>query len=133
MIILVVTTTTVTTAMTAVAEVQAPLVDVVVAPRRSAILLAVVAATVAEMTAIALGVMKAIEAVAAEAFHRHHSLVVHVVLKLRTTPIVIPTVLMLRHRLPSRSVSLRPTPVIVSISQVVCIVAAVTLFRLLIS
>ncbi|RHY56764.1 hypothetical protein DYB30_005112 [Aphanomyces astaci] len=133
MIILVVTTTTVTTAMTAVAAVQAPLVDVVVAPRRSAILLAVVAATVAEMTAIALGVMKAIEAVAAEAFHRHHSVVVHVVLKLRSTPIVIPTVLMLRHRLPSRSVSLRPTPVIVSIPQVLCIVAAVTLFRPLIS
>ncbi|RLO04396.1 hypothetical protein DYB28_006683 [Aphanomyces astaci] len=46
---------------------------------------------------------------------------------------IIPTVLMLRHRLPSRSVSLRPTPVIVSIPQVLCIVAAVTLFRPLIS
>ncbi|ETV67306.1 hypothetical protein H257_16539 [Aphanomyces astaci] len=62
MIILVVTTTTVTTAMTAVAEVQAPLADEVVAPRRSAFLLAVVVATAVEMTAIALGAMKAIEA-----------------------------------------------------------------------
>ncbi|RQM28156.1 hypothetical protein B5M09_010020 [Aphanomyces astaci] len=111
----------------------AHLADVVVAPRRSAILLAVVVATAVEMTAIALGAMKAIESVAAEAFHRHHTLVGHVVLKLRSTPLAIPTVLMFRHRLPSRSVSFRPTPVIVLMPQVVCIVATVTLFRLLIS
>ncbi|ETV69189.1 hypothetical protein H257_15018 [Aphanomyces astaci] len=111
----------------------AHLADVVVAPRRSAILLAVVVATAVEITAIALGAMKAIESVAAEAFHRHHTLVGHVVLKLRSTPLAIPTVLMFRHRLPSRSVSFRPTPVIVLMPQVVCIVATVTLFRLLIS
>ncbi|KAF0708608.1 hypothetical protein AaE_013141 [Aphanomyces astaci] len=113
MIILIVTTTTVTTAMTAVVEMQAPLVDVVVAPR--AILIAVVAATAVEMTTIAFGAMKVIEAVAAEAFHQHHTLAVYVVLNLRSTPLAIPTVLMFRHRLQSRSVSLRPTPVIVSI------------------